>query len=74
MEADEARYALKKEFQNIILDIPDTSLAEQLDCYIWGLKLNTWNEMHISESGSLSEEMPSSERLEVAHWRNSTQN
>ena len=57
------------DFQKIILDIPDISLAEQLDRYTRGLKPIIWKEMCTQDYASLTEAMRDAERIEAAHRR-----
>ena len=57
------------DFQKIILDIPDISVAEQLDRYTRGLKPYIWKEMCTQDYASLTEAMRDAERIEAAHRR-----
>ena len=57
------------DFQRIVLEIPNISMAEQIDRYTRGLKSHIWKELCTKDCVKLSDAMKDAERVEAAHRR-----
>ena len=58
-----------RDFQRIVLDIPDITTSEQIDRYTRGPKPYIWKEMCTEDYENLTDAMRDADRVEAAHRR-----